>query len=419
MSSEEFGMRKLLLSLLTAITLSPAVLAQDERLTESLLQRGEVESARQLVTDRLASQPANQELRLQLALVQVLQATERYAQTMYKLGLRESLFGNSVPFLRFPVAPNPQPAAATNDAVRAALEELSRGLGQAQQTLAGIPDSWTGRVPLRLGLYRLDFDGDGVARPDEEVWRVLDALNPRLYLQPEQARKFGIHADAADARWLEGYCHVLQGVIDMVLSYDTSRLFNHTGHLFFARVETPYPFLQGPEEPRTDRELVNTIADVLAFLHLLDMPLVQPERMSSALVHFRQVIALSRRSWADIEAETDNVFEWIPNPRQTGVVPGWEVSQEMIDRWKEFLNEMDSILEGKTLVPFWRDAPEGTGVNLARAFLEPRPFDAILWVQGPGAAPYLEKGQVSKTDFWRLLDQAFQGDFMGFALWFN
>lgn len=412
-------MRKIMLGLITTLSLTTASLGQDERLTEKLLEAGQVEQARQLVTDRLHSQPDSSELKLQLAMVQVLQATEKYAQTMYKLGLKESLLDNAVPFLRFPVEPNPDPMPATNAAVRDALEELSAGLGQAQETLAGIPDSWTGRVPFRLGRFRLDFDGDGVARPNEEVWRVLDALNPRLYLQQEQAHKFGIHADAADARWLEGYCHVLRGGIDMICSYDTQRLFDHTGQLFFTRVESPYPFLGNPDHPTSDQQMWASITDIVAFFHLLDLPLLQPNRMSSALDHFREVIALSRRSWADIEAETDNVYEWIPNPRQKSAVPGWEVSQEMVDRWRDFLDEMESILAGKTLVPFWRDVPDGTGINLARAFQEPQRFDAILWIQGPGAAPFLEKGQISKTDFWRLLDRAFQGDFMGFALWFN
>lgn len=412
-------MRKTFLGLLLTLSLTSLCWGQEERLAEPLLEQGQLEPARQLVSDHLAGHPNSSELRLQLAVVQVLQATERYSQTMYKLGLHPSLFGSEIPFLRFPVDPNPDPMPATNAAMRGALEELSRGLAEAQTTLEEVPDSWTGRVPLRLGRFRMDFDGDGVSRPNEEIWRLIEGLNPRLYLPPEQARKFGIHADAADARWLEGYCHVLRGLIDMALAYDTERLFNHTGHLFFARVDSPYPFLRNPDPPGSDQDFINSISDIIAFIHLLDLPLLKPDRMSSALEHFRQVVALSRRSWADIEAETDNVFEWIPNARQKSAVAGWQVDQEMIARWKDFLSEMDAILAGKTLVPFWRDVPEGTGVNLAKAFQQPQRFDAVLWVQGPGAAPYLEKGNITNTDFWRMLDQAFQGNFMGFALWFN
>lgn len=410
-------MPKTLSVLLLTFLLAPCW--AQERLIEGHLLTGELESARQLVVGRLSERPGSSELRLQLGLVQVLQALETYSQGMHRLGLRESLLGQ-VPFLRLPVPPNPDPEPATNASVRAQLDRLSRDLGQAQLTLARIPDSWSGRVPLKLGRVRIDLDGDGLATEGEELWRVVDALNPSLALTSEQAHAFGLHLDAGDVRWLEGYCHLLRGLLDVALAYDTQKVFEHTGHLFFRRTDSAYPFLAPRRDGSGDDDsFILGLLDSITLVHLLDLPLIEPARMTSALDHFRETIGLSRRSWTCVLAETDNQYEWIPNPRQTSVIPDWKVSEQMVAAWLEFLGEAQSILAGATLVPFWRDVPATHGVNLANVFLHPRDFDLVLWLQGPGAAPYLETGKVSSTEFWRLLNRAFDGQFLGFALWFN
>jgi len=46
-------------------------------------------------------------------------------------------------------------------------------------------------------------------------------------------------------------------------------------------------------------------------------------------------------------------------------------------------------------------------------------FDLVHWIQGPGVAPYFEDGPITEAAFWRELRQAFGGQFIGFALWFN
>ena len=90
----------------------------------------------------------------------------------------------------------------------------------------------------------------------------------------------------------------------------------------------------------------------------------------------------------------------------------------MINGWFAFLDEMDAILAGKKLLPFWRDA-DGRGINLRRVFTEPSTLDLILWIQGTAATPYLEKGTITPDDFWRTTNAIFRGQFLGFAIWFN
>lgn len=96
------------------------------------------------------------------------------------------------------------------------------------------------------------------------------------------------------------------------------------------------------------------------------------------------------------------------------------VTDEMIRGWLTFMDEFDSLLDGKVLIPFWRGREDdGMGVNLRKVFTEPQPFDLVLWVQGSAAGPFLEKGKMTNTDVYRNLERVFQGNLFGFAIWFN
>ena len=91
----------------------------------------------------------------------------------------------------------------------------------------------------------------------------------------------------------------------------------------------------------------------------------------------------------------------------------------MLKTWDDFLNEVDAILDGKKLLPFWRGTDETRGVNLHKVFHEPQDFDVILWVHGSAAVPYLEHGDVTKPETWNQYQRAFNGQFFSFAAWFN
>lgn len=101
------------------------------------------------------------------------------------------------------------------------------------------------------------------------------------------------------------------------------------------------------------------------------------------------------------------------------MLPHVEVNQEMIDGWLKFLDEADDILDGKKLIPFWRG--DGTqGVNRAKLFfINPQPFDLVLWIQGTGVAPAVEKGTLTDPDVYRNLDRVFSGNAFSFGAWFN
>ena len=387
--------------------------AAQERFLEKYLETGQIGAGRIAVEQALQQQPGSDELRFQLALVQLFGAVEKLSQGMYRYGLHESIFHQLIPFLRFPVELNPHPELASNGAVRELLKQFLQGLAETSKTLAAISDHSAVHVPLRFGRVRLDLNGDGKATSEEELWRVMARLNPGRMPDEKVAHRFGVHLDVADARWLEGYCHLLSALGESALAYDTSKLFEHCGHLFFSKTDTPYAFLNARGGEMAE------IMDAVTFLHLLNFPLLDGPRLEVARQHLLQVIALSRRSWSCILAETDDRYEWIPSPKQRGVVPDGRISPEMVTSWRAFLDEAEAILEGKLLVPFWRSDEKGRGVNVRKALSQPQAFDAILWLQGTAASPYLEEGTITSEDFWRRLNGAFRGNFLGFALWFN
>lgn len=235
-----------------------------ERLVEKYLESGRLAEGRAAVETALQQQPGSDELRFQLALVQFFGSVEKFSQGMYRYGLHESIFQRSIPFLRFPVELNPNPEMASNQAVRAVLKEFLTGLAETSKTLALLPDDSKVHLPLRFGRVRLDLNGDGKIGPKEQLWRVMAELTSATTVNEENAARFGVHLDVADARWLEGYCHLLEALGEAVLAYDTSQLFAHCGSLFFSKSDSPYSFLQQKGDEWAE------IFDAVAFVHLLN-----------------------------------------------------------------------------------------------------------------------------------------------------
>ncbi len=412
---------KCILVLLAGIAFSSVLVSAEEKddIIGRYLEEGKLAEGRAALETRLAG-GKNDALQFQLGIAQFFGALEKLEQDWHRLGLHNSLFGEMIPFLRLPAPPNAKPERATNEAGRKVISDFVARLGEVADTLAKVGDDPAMKVTLRPGMVRLDFDGDGKASEEETLWKVLVALVPGMQMTPQDAQGFLVKLDLGDVRWLQGYCHLLSAIGDVMLAYDTENLFQHTAFLFFADADTPFDFLRRrkPASRGGFFDDKDDFVDAIAFIHLLSFPVKEPQRMTSALHHLEEVTKLSRASWKAILAETDDDHEWIPNPKQTGVLGHSHVTPEMIQGWLAFLDEMDAILAGKKLIPFWRDAG-GRGINLRRVFTDPKPLDVVLWVQGTGAAPYLEQGTVTSPEFWAKTDQIFRGEFLGFALWFN
>ena len=414
----------LLLAGVLAICWSPRpALADDPPRVERYLIDGRLADGQRELAAHLKDHPADDQARFGLGTLQFVRAVEHLAQSLYQFGAvgPKSRLTQQVPFLRIAVPENPQPDKVRYADVRRMLQNLLDDLTAAEKTLADIKDERV-KLPLHFGLIRLDVNGDGKSADGEVLWKIYANLNRGIRLgdqfAPEHAEAFVIAFDYGDVHWLRGYCHLLSSMCETILAYDQQDLFNAVAHQLFDNPDVPtlpknVIIRQDPNNPWMD-----DIADAIAAIHLSRFPLKEPERMKSALAHLEQVIALSRDSWKSIQAETDDDREWIPNSKQTGVIPGVRVTEEMIGGWHGFLDEAEKMLSGKKLIPHWRFNAEH-GINLRRVFLEPREFDVVLWAHGSAAVPYAEKGIVVRGETWNRLESIFGGQFIGFAFWFN
>ncbi|QDT44766.1 hypothetical protein Pan241w_48820 [Gimesia alba] len=388
-------------------------------LAESYLTSGQLAAGETALKAQLEKRPEDDEARFGLGVIQFFQSFEHLGGSLYKYGLRtEGVFrGMPAPIGQL-LPQNKDPEQVSYADVRQFLQTWINDLKQAENTLSAIKDSDV-KLPLHVGLIKVDLAGTGT--PIDAAFLMGRVGTPE---QVKVAEKFVIGFDRGDADWLAGYCNFLCAWGEVLLAVDGEEIFNCTAHLFFDKVETPYPFLlEGPRNfdslRRFNRPL---ISDILAFIHLWRFELKEPKRMPAALAHLEDMQFHAKSMWKYYLAETDDENEWIPNPKQTGVLQ-IKISQEMVDTWLAVLDETGLVLQGKKLIPFWRGKPGAQGVNLRRVFTEPRMIDPFLWVQGTAAAPYLEEGPI--TDFASpemlgRINSTFGGrNFFTIAFWFN
>jgi hypothetical protein len=392
---------------------------------ERFLLEGRLKDGAVAMEQALAQQPGDQQARFSLGITQTLLAVEHLMQSLYRHGFGEPL--RRLPGANILVPHNPEPQQIDYARLRAIVQTFGEQLDVARATLAAMGPDDT-KVPLHIGMIRLDLNGNGKGEDDPVLWRWTAVANPFEQPDMDEAREFVIAFDRADAYWLQGYCDLIAALADFILAYDERELFERTAQLFFPDVDTPYRFLIGGPGMFYELDGVE-IMDAIATIHLINFPLEQPERMRSSLERLQRMLARSRECWRTLEAETDDDREWIPNPRQTSVIgrggggdgggTGMRITPEMAAGWSEFLDEAEAILAGRKLVPLWRGADRELGVNFHRVFTEPQPFDLVLWLQGSAAKPYLEKGELTTGEIWSRLQDAYGGNFIGYAFWFN
>ena len=397
-----------LLALLAALTLARPARAAEPTPAEVLTLLPPARAVDLLLGD------ASPDGRFALGIARTLLAVENLGRGLYDLGPRRDTFVANLPFFRLPVPDNPDPKLVQIEDVANLLQKFLDDLAAARETLEKVD----GEVALTLPLSQiaLDFDGDGKTGDGERLGDVLFKLR-LLNIRPAPGSTFlVVDFDRADVEWLLAYNHLLSGLGELALAHDAGRAFRYGGHLFFKRADTPYPFLEGQGGFNLQ---FASIADLAAFVHVLDLPVRSPRRLEAARQHFLAAVAGSRRQFDLAARETDAGREWLPNPKQEAALPGMVVTQETLDAWTGFLDDAEGALKGERLIPFWR-ASDGRGVNLRRVLQDPRDFDAVLWLQGTAAAPYLEADKPLITaDSFQRMQRATGGNFFTFAAWFN
>ncbi len=383
-------------------------------IVEKYLQQGDYLGGEKALLLHLDQSPKDAEVRFGLGALQFIQAVEGLGQDLYRFGMNSDI-GTAIglPFFRLPIPNNPKPQEIDYEKFRTLFTRFMDGLTKAEKNLAMVRDSKI-KLPLKMGLIKLDLEGDGKA---DEYLKTILSRYLRGGVGNNPLGEMAVSFDQGDAIWLQGYCNLLLAMGSVILAHDHKETFEVSASLFFPKVKTPFGFLNHIPRPKGELFSTNTILDLIAFIHMWRFPLKDPKKMDEALGHLEKVLALSRESWTSILEETDNDMEWLPNPKQTGVM-GIAVQRQMIDGWFEFIDEAESLLKGKKLIPFWREG-ENRGVNLRRLFTQARDFDAILWIQGTAANPYLENGILTNQAVWGRLQRIFGGEFFGFAFWFN
>ncbi len=320
-----------------------------------------------------------------------------------------------------PLVPGGQSALGYNPDAKfdpAFLENALKGALTHWQRARGSLDKATGKdfaINVNIGELWFDINKNGTRDEGEDIMRQLGEL-PQF--RGKDAKDMTIRFDTADADWLAAYVHVLAGSAELILSVDpTPAIKNITeGRALLEEKGAikPTPFISDGGDP--------TLETFAVFITALRG---QPDktRTRAAHAHFRAMIEHNKSFWSRVMEETDDEAEWLPNPSQTSAF-GPKVSLEMAEGWQAVLAEVSDMLEGKTLLPYWRVTARGgsdkdVGINFAKLMQDPTDFDIILLIQGTAIAPYLEDGKIAEMDSWRNFARLTGGQSGLFAIWFN
>jgi len=349
-------------------------------------------------------------------------ALELLASGLHRHGF-ESPQSFMLPLMQLPVPPNPDPEPLTYEEFRAILVAFRDRLEKSAATLGSVPaDADIGMV-IDLTHVGIDLNEDGTIAPDESMAAIMAALSRGGISQGDSAPALTFRFDRADGYWLQGYAEFLMAQADFWLAHDFKNTFDGSFHMLFPRARLPLQDILVPPPSEMGSNIFSSewrIADFISMVHMINWPVVEPERRKAARQELLEMIRLSREDWKAIRAETDNDREWLPGPQQKGANPltGLEVGEEQVQAWLAALTMAEDLLEGRALLPHFRIT--GKGINMKRFFDEPKPFDLVLSITGPGIAPYLETGRIlTSEDFDQIQREFGGGGFLTFALWFN
>jgi hypothetical protein len=188
----------LIVSIVMALTASP-VRAIEVSSFEPLLVAGKWAEAEKQLAGAVAADPKDDDARFALGTVQALQAFEGMVQGLYRYGL-DPEWRSNLPFVRLPIPENPNPTPITNEDFCKLVSDFSAQLAKAEQTLAPIKSAEV-KLPLAIGSYRIDVDGDGTAGESESFWGIFRQVVGAPFSE-DDAKGFVIAFDAGDVHWL-------------------------------------------------------------------------------------------------------------------------------------------------------------------------------------------------------------------------
>jgi hypothetical protein len=351
-------------------------------------------------------------------------AIEHLGQGLYRHGMEppdSSGMAGLLPFFRMNLPANPAPEKLDYQGFRAILARYVEDMDAAEAALAAAGDVDV-KVPVDLSQMGFDFNADGKRDANESLAALLTGLLPTPAEGQTQPPSFDVNFDTADIYWMRGYGRLTSAFAQFLLAHDFQAMFDKTFHRVFQRAGLPVGDALARADVRGPGVLTGSpngdtlFADLIAMFHLINWQTVEPARLADVRVRLKAMAQLSPKSWAAARAETDNDREWMPNPKQTQAITGSVNTDAQIDGWLQVMQEFEAVLDGKKLMPHWRF---DKGMNVKRFFETSQRFDFVLMVLGVDAVQYVEDGEVSGSTRWNDLMRVFDGNFLGFALWYN
>ncbi len=362
---------------------------------DQLASNGKVEKAISELETWLEDHPEDGSRQLALGVLQLFRAYQESYVDFQKLGGR---FVAEVENGKVKESRPKNPPKVTYKDVRRLIRRTRNRIQVVQRTLRKADRADT-KCAIHLGRIRMDVEG-------------VNRLQP-INLFPGFARhrkKDGAAVadalfvmDQTDALFLEFHCQVVLGLLNFHLGHDFQELFHHTGHYAFWNADSVWDRRLGKFNSRGGDF---GVADAIATLHLVRWPVHSKKRIADSHQNFLDAAKLLSKALRELEAEEDDDHELIAGPHQTSVASVLVLTSIEIKQFQSIADSAVRILDGKSLLPtirtwigngFGANVTTGEGVNVKRAFLEPRKFDLVLWVQGSAAKPYHEKGKVENA----------------------
>jgi hypothetical protein len=396
-------MSRLPLALAALIGAAVAARAADPPLVEPYLHSGQLAKGEQVLERAIEGKPKDDQARFGLGVVRVVRAVERLGQSLHEFGVKPD--STSLPFLRLPVPENKDPTPISYATLRRVLERFGDDLAKAEATLADVKDDGV-KLPLRLADVTMDLDGDG--KPTDKLVPLLKKLlGVSRFEFLEKNADFRVTFDRGDVAWLRAYCHLLSAMLDFSLGFDLKPVFDAFGKEQFAK-------------PKTSSDDGNAV--ILKLFARIDIP--EPARLGSFRRHMLKVCELNVETWKYIRAEKDDDHEWLPNPKQKGVL-GLPVTDAMIDGWLAGVAEMEGLFGGKKVIDLGGLVKtDGHGLNFKEFLDHPPESISISKILSDGVdKKYLTKMTADNTfnndTFGRMLGLFDESFGFAYGLWFN
>lgn len=352
-----------------------------------------------------------------LGAVSFLRAIEVTLQDRYRTGVATGQGGFSIPVLRLPVPPNPQPEPFRPEFIANLFLSLGTDMAQTRAHLTAARMAPDDRLVIDVAALWFDIDGNGSRGTSEGLLSIAGlALGGPRGGSNAQVPDEGlvVHFDAADLEWLTAYTHLLSAVSEIVLAFDPTEVIADVLESNAAMAE-----IQGGSPPeaqdrlRGQEALIDSLATVFRALNRVP----EQKRIAAARDHLLEMIERNRAFWALVDQETDDTFEWIPNARQQAAL-GFDLPAETSSVWQQVLADAEAVLKGELLVSHWRTKPGG-GINVAKLLADPPAVDIVTWIQGSGLAPYAEKGPLVTSDSYTRFTRMFRGNALLYMVLLN